>query len=92
MALVVSGTAAAPLVVVGVSEILQARDDVNEGDSLRYAMILAASTVMTLGMWFMYRASRTGPADAQKVLEDFIAEHTRTPDADGRHAADGASG
>ncbi len=83
LALVVCGAAAAPLVVGGVSELLQAQYDVNEGDSLRYAMIFAASTVMTLGTWFMYRASRTAAADARKVLEDFLAEHTHQPGGDG---------
>ena len=39
-------------------------------------MIIASATVMSLGTWFTYRASRTASADAQRVLQDFIAEHT----------------
>ena len=76
LALAVCGAAAAPIVIGGLSQLFQSQFDVNDGDSLRYAMIIASCTVMSLGTWFVYRASRTAAADAQRVLQDFIAEHT----------------
>ena len=76
LALAVFGAAAAPLVVGAISELFQSQWGVNEGDSLRYAMIIASATVMSLGTYFVYRASRTAGSDAQRVLQDFIAEHT----------------
>ena len=76
LALAVFGAAAAPLVVGAISELFQSPWGVNEGDSLRYAMIIASATVMSLGTYFVYRASRTAGSDAQRVLQDFIAEHT----------------
>lgn len=76
LALAVFGAAAAPLVVGAISELFQSQWGVNEGDSLRYAMIIASATVMSLGTYFVYRASRTAATDAQRVLQDFIAEHT----------------
>ena len=74
LALAVCGAAAAPLVVGAVSELFQNQFDVNEGDSLRYAMIISCVTVMSLGTWFIYSASRSAAADAQKVISEFIAE------------------
>jgi hypothetical protein len=48
----------------------------NEGDSLRYAMVIASATVMSVGTYFIYLATRTAELDAKRVLEAFIAEHT----------------
>ena len=64
------------LVVGAVSDLLQSQWGVNEGDSLRYAMIMASATVMSLGTYFVYRASRTAGDDAQRVLASFIAQQT----------------
>jgi MFS family permease len=83
LALAVCGAAAAPLVVGAGSEAFQALWGVNEGDSLRYAMTIAAATVMALGTFFIHRASRTAASDAQRVLADFIAEHSHQPASDG---------
>jgi MFS family permease len=91
LALAVFGAAAAPLVVGAVSELFQKYGDVNEGDSLRYAMIIAASFVMALGTFFIYRASLTAQADAEKVLADFIADHTDYPPGAGDESGDGNS-
>jgi MFS family permease len=84
LALAVCGAAAAPLVVGAASELFQNQWDVNEGDSLRYAMTIASATVMLLGTYFVYRASRTAEQDAQRVLADFIAEHSHEQGRDGR--------
>jgi hypothetical protein len=51
----------------------------NEGDSLRWAMVIAAATIMSLGTWFIWLASRTAPEDAQRVLTEFLAERTGRP-------------
>jgi hypothetical protein len=50
--------------------------DVDDGDSLRFAIIIATATVSSLGAWFTYQASRSADADVQRVFNDFIAEHT----------------
>ena len=76
LALAVCGAAAAPLVVGTLSELFQSQYGVNEGDSLRYAMIIACSTVMSIGTWFVFSASRSAAADAQLVISTFIAERT----------------
>jgi MFS family permease len=79
LALAVCGAAAAPLVVGAVSEFFQSQYGVNEGDSLRYSMVIASAAVMSLGTLFIWLASRTAQADAQEVLAKFLAEHTSTP-------------
>jgi MFS family permease len=76
LALAVCGAAAAPVVVGGMSELFQQRFDVNEGDSLRYAIIIATATVASLGAWLVYEASRSADEDVGRVFGDFIAEHT----------------
>ena len=76
LALAVCGAAAAPLVVGAMSELFQQQWDVSEGDALRYSMTIATATVMSLGTWFLYQASRSATPDAQRVLADFLAEHT----------------
>ena len=84
LALAVFGAAAAPLVVGALSELFQSAYGVNDGDSLRYGMIIACGTVMTLGTWFIYSASRSAQADAQEVIATFIAERTgQLPDPNG---------
>jgi MFS family permease len=106
LSLAVLGAAAAPVAVGGMSELFQQQFGVNDGDSLRYAIILATVTVSSLGAWFVYQGSRSADADVQRVLGEFIAEHTGggerqaseapLPDAAGynpEHAEDsGASG
>ncbi|MEX1255588.1 MAG: MFS transporter, partial [Dehalococcoidia bacterium] len=79
LALAVFGAAAAPLAVGAMSELFQSVWGVDEGDSLRYAMLLASATVMALGTFFIYRGTRTAASDAQRVLADFIAEHSHQP-------------
>ena len=86
LALAVCGAAAAPLVVGAVSELFQTWWGVNEGDSLRYAMVIASATVMAVGTFFIYRASLTAESDAQRVLADFIAEHSHQQAMDARQA------
>ncbi len=76
LALAVCGAAAAPVVVGGMSELFQQRFDVSEGDSLRYAIIIATATVASLGAWLVYEASRSADEDVQRVFGEFIAEHT----------------
>jgi MFS transporter, Spinster family, sphingosine-1-phosphate transporter len=76
LSLAVFGAAAAPVIVGGMSEGFQHYLDVNEGDSLRYAIIIATSTVSSLGAWFIYQASRSADADVQRVIGEFIAERT----------------
>jgi MFS family permease len=77
LALAVCGAAAAPLAVGVVSELFQQQYGMNEGDSLRWAMVIAAGTIMSLGTWFLWLASRTAAEDAQRVLADFLAERMR---------------
>jgi MFS family permease len=86
LSLAVFGAAAAPVAVGAVSELFQYQFDMNDGDSLRYAIITLASTVSLLGAWLVYQASRSANADVQRVVNDFIAEHTwaQQRDADGR--------
>jgi sugar phosphate permease len=80
LALAVCGAAAAPVVVGGISELFQHEFGVNEGDSLRYAMLIATVTVASLGAWFVYEASRSADDDVKRVFGEFIAEHTeRSP-------------
>ncbi|MBK7329010.1 MAG: MFS transporter [Dehalococcoidia bacterium] len=74
LALAVCGAAAAPLAIGGISEAFQAFADMNDGDSLRWAMLLATSVVMTLGTWFAYEAARTCAADAQKTMGEFLSD------------------
>jgi len=76
LALAVCGAAAAPVAIGGMSELFQHQFDVNNGDSLRYAIIIATATISTLGAWFTYQASRSADADVQHVFNEFIAEHT----------------
>jgi MFS family permease len=76
LALAVCGAAAAPLAVGAASELFQSQWNVSEGDSLRYAMLIASATVMAVGTFFIYLASKTADSDAKGVLEAFLAEHT----------------
>lgn len=76
LSLAVFGAAAAPVAIGGMSELFQQQFDVNEGDSLRYAIIIATGSVSSLGAWLIYQASRSADADVQRVFNDFIAEHT----------------
>jgi hypothetical protein len=36
-------------------------------------MVLAAASVMSLGTWFLFRASRTAQGDANRVLSEFVS-------------------
>jgi MFS family permease len=76
LSLAVFGAAAAPVAVGGMSELFQQQLDVNEGDSLRYAILIATGTVSSLCAWLIYQASRSADADAQRVIGEFIAERT----------------
>lgn len=76
LSLAVFGAAAAPVAIGGMSELFQHQFEVNDGDSLRYAIIIATGTISSLGAWFTYQASRSADADVQRVFNDFIAEHT----------------
>jgi hypothetical protein len=42
-------------------------------------MMIAAATVMSLGTFFIYRGTHTAQSDAQRVMADFIAEHSHQP-------------
>jgi MFS family permease len=75
LSLSVLGAAMAPLAVGGVSELFQS-GGVDEGDALRYAMLLATVTVATVGAWWVYEASRSAEDDARKALTAFLAEST----------------
>jgi MFS family permease len=75
LSLSVLGAATAPLVVGGVSELLQ-NAGMNEADGLRVAMLLATATVGSLGAWWVWEASRHADEDARKAIASFIAEHT----------------
>lgn len=74
LSLSVLGAAMAPLAVGGVSELFQLAD-VDEGDSLRYAMLLATVTVASLGAWLVYEASKSADEDARRTITAFISEH-----------------
>ncbi len=74
LSLSVLGAAMAPLVVGGVSELFQL-GGMNDGDSLRYSMLLATVTVASLGAWLVYEASRSADEDARRTIVAFIAEH-----------------
>jgi MFS family permease len=75
LSLSVLGAASAPLVIGGVSELFQMRG-MNEGDALRYAMLLAVASVASVGSWLVYQASRSAEADAQRAIAAFVAEST----------------
>jgi MFS family permease len=75
LSLSVLGAAMAPLAVGGVSELFQMRG-VNEGDALRYSMLLATVTVASVGAWWVYEASRSAENDARNALTAFLAEST----------------
>ena len=77
LALAVCGAALAPVVVGGVSELLQRWGDVNNGDSLRWSMFAATITVMALGTWFAYESAKTAAPDAEKTMGDFLADYQR---------------
>ncbi len=74
LALAVCGAAAAPLAIGGMSEAFQSWG-INDGDSLRWAMLAGTCTVMSLGTWFAYEASRTCAADAQKTMSEFLSNY-----------------
>jgi MFS family permease len=76
LALVVLGAAAAPVVVGGLSELFQRYADLSEGTALRMAMLLAVATVMSLGTWVIWLASRHATDDAQRTMTEFIRERT----------------
>jgi MFS transporter, Spinster family, sphingosine-1-phosphate transporter len=73
----VCGAAAAPVVIGGLSQVLQDYAGMSPGDGLRFAMLIATATVTVLGAWLVYRASRTADADAGRTIAEFIADHTR---------------
>ena len=75
LSLAVLGAASAPLVVGGVSELIQMQG-VNEGDALRYSMLLATVTVASVGAWWVWLASRSADDDARTAVATFIQEHT----------------
>ena len=76
LALAVCGAAFAPVVVGGLSTFLFQRGlDVNEGDSLRWSMLAATTTVMSLGTWFAWQASKTAAKDAEKTMGEFLADY-----------------
>lgn len=75
LALAVCGAAAAPLTIGGISELLQAYADMDNGESLRWGMFIATATVMALGTWFAYEAAKTSEADAQKTMGEFLATY-----------------
>jgi MFS family permease len=93
LALAVFGAAFAPAVVGGISEVLQRGEipiyfldidlgfRVNEGDALRYAMLLSTVSVASIGAWFVYEASRSADDDVKRVFGEFLAEHTATKPA-----------
>lgn len=79
-------------IVTSVSDLNQLRRP--DGAPL-YAITLATGGISSLGVWLMYRASRSADADARGVFNDFIAEHTTGPTRDTytfetRDAADGS--
>jgi MFS family permease len=76
LALAVCGAAAAPVVVGALSELFQHQFDANEGEALRYAILVALTTVTSLGIWFTHKASLSADADVQRTMAEFIAEHT----------------
>lgn len=78
LALAVCGAASAPLVVGGLSELFQAQADMGEGTALQSAILLSTTTVTSLCVWFVYQASRSADADAQRTIAAFVAEHTQT--------------
>jgi MFS family permease len=79
LSLAVFGAAAAPVAVGGISELFQQQFSLNEGDSLRYAILLASGTISSLCAWLVYQASRSADDDVQRVFDDFIAERTASP-------------
>lgn len=76
LSLSVLGAAMAPLAVGGVSDLLQSAG-VNEGDALRYAMLMATVTVATVGAWWVWEASKSAEDDARAAITHFLAEHTQ---------------
>lgn len=74
LALAVCGAAFAPVVVGGLSELFQGWWDMHNGESLRWAMLVATTAVMTPGTWIAWEASRTCAADAEKTMGDFLTE------------------
>jgi MFS family permease len=75
LSLSVLGAAMAPLVVGAMSELFQMQG-VNEGDALRYSMLLATVTAASVGAWWVYEASRSAEEDARRAIGAFIAEST----------------
>lgn len=75
LALAVCGAAAAPVVVGGISELLQSAADMESGRSLRIAMLGATGIVMTVGTFMCQAASRTCAADVHKTMSEFLADY-----------------
>ena len=75
LALAVCGAAAAPVVVGGISELLQATADMSSGQSLRLAMLASTSIVMAIGTVMCRRASGTCAVDVQKTMAEFLAQY-----------------
>jgi MFS family permease len=76
LSLAVFGAAAAPVVVGSISELFQHQWGVNDGDSLRYAMLISTVWVASLGAWFVYKASNHADEDVQRTMAEFIRERT----------------
>ena len=74
LALAVCGAAFAPVVVGGLSELFQEWWDMDNGESLRWAMLAATTAVMSLGTWYAWEASKTCAADAERTMANFLTE------------------
>lgn len=75
LALAVCGAAFAPLVIGGLSEALQRWADMSEGEALRWAMFSATISVMTIGTWLAWLASRTCARDVANTMGEFFASY-----------------
>jgi len=75
LALAVCGAAFAPVVIGGISVALQHWTEMGEGEALRWAMFAATITVMAVGTWLTWLASRTAARDVAKTMGEFFAAY-----------------
>jgi hypothetical protein len=54
---------------------LQHWTDMGEGEALRWAMFAATVTVMAVGTWLTWLASRTAARDVAKTMGEFFASY-----------------
>lgn len=73
LALAVCGAAVAPILIGGVSDILQARG-LDYAESLRWSLFANTTAVVGFGTWCIFRAARYAAQDVADTVAEFFTE------------------